>query len=201
MNFRKIKERVHDGFTLIEMMVVIAIISILLITLVPAMYNYYTNSRLNSANSEAKVLFNSMQTIMQEYEFAERAADESFFYGAAKSGTLTVKGENGQITEAYVNGSAFPADAALGADAAPAPATLGGRLIRLYPDYADTAWAVYAENYTVRGVVVATTGTSDYVGAYPLKATAKNDANVIGGSSVSDVSPADMAAYAARAWS
>ena len=58
------KQRV-SGFTLLEMVVVIAIISILLAVLVPTVRNYLTRSRLHTANSQAKVLFNSMQTIMQ----------------------------------------------------------------------------------------------------------------------------------------
>jgi len=221
MIFRKNKERAHSGFTLIEMVVVIAIISILLLTLVPAMYNYYTNSRLKSANSDAKVLFNSAQTIMQEYEFSERSAKDSFFYGhndsGTHTGTLMLKGKvnssgKGVIYQAAVNGamiftSETDANAAgysayrnEGGSEVPNPASFGGRLVRLYPDFNASAWCIYIENYSVRCVVAASKETSDYVGGYPIKADVKNDVDVIGTSTVSSVTVSDMQSYGARCW-
>ncbi len=69
------------GFTLLEMIVVIGIIGILSAVFVPALSGYLTRSRLNTANADAKVIFNSMQTICQELEFSERSSDMTTFYG------------------------------------------------------------------------------------------------------------------------
>ena len=222
MIFRKNKERTHSGFTLIEMVVVIAIISILLLTLVPAMYNYYTSSRLKSANSDAKVLFNSAQTIMQEYEFSERSAKDSFFYGynkdALHTGTVMLKGKvnssgKGVIYQVAVNGTdLFTSEtAAAAADYAayktengktvPNPSTFGGRLARLYPDFDSTAWCIFIRNYSVRCVVAASTDSSDYVGGYPIKADEKHDADVVGNATIQTVTNAQMQSYESSCWS
>jgi len=69
------------GFTLLEMIIVIGIIGILSAVFVPAISGYLTRSRLNTANADAKVIFNSMQTICQELEFSERSSDMTTFYG------------------------------------------------------------------------------------------------------------------------
>ncbi|MBQ8920627.1 MAG: prepilin-type N-terminal cleavage/methylation domain-containing protein [Oscillospiraceae bacterium] len=203
MSLKKVKQKVHQGFTLLEMIVVVAIIGILLLVAVPAVTGYYTNSRLNSANSDAKVVFNSLQTIMQEYEFAERSADESFFYGSSKTGTLLLMGDQGLIKKAYVGSatSNFASDAEIGAGSNPASATIGGRLIRLYPDYKTTAWCAYIENYRVYGVVAASASDSHYIGGYPLKAQFKDDADVTGSTTIANVDVSIMQGYKARAWS
>lgn len=54
------------GFTLIELIVVIAIIGVLAAILVPAMIGYVRKSKISSANSSAKQLFNGLNAAMVE---------------------------------------------------------------------------------------------------------------------------------------
>ena len=56
------------GFTLIELIVVIAIIGVLAAILVPAMIGYVKRSKITGANSSAKSLYNGANVAMVEME-------------------------------------------------------------------------------------------------------------------------------------
>lgn len=210
----KLRKQRVSGFTLLEMVVVVAIIAILTTILVPSVRGYLLKSKLNSANSEAKVLYNSIQTIMQEYEFRERQMSESAFYGEKKQGSFFIKGINGQIDTGSTfaknsNGTMRTGTAitytgadhdALGANPATAAAdSFGARLARLYSDYDTVSWAAYVKNYTVRGVVCAESATSHYVGGYPLRASERvGDGDIT--ATIAGTNLPILASYCVTAW-
>lgn len=56
------------GFTLMELIVVIAIIAVLAGALIPSASYFIRNAKLKTANAQAKVVFNAALTVSQEYE-------------------------------------------------------------------------------------------------------------------------------------
>ena len=163
MKGKKIK-----GFTLTEMIVVIAIIGILAAILAPTMSTYYRKSRIKDANANAKMVFNAAQTAAQTYISSERVLKDT---DKILNKTLVVSYDpaNGVRWSTSLNVALAPA---LASDDRAATAydkaanDIRNVVNRTVSDAEEGCWTVYISNYIVQGSVAADSLTTDRVGCY-----------------------------------
>lgn len=98
------------GFTLVELIVVIAIIAVLMAILVPTITGYVRDARVTAANANAKQVFVAAQTYLTKLEVAGTAApasgdidegDLSSYLGSAFSGGVYIENTDYQVTAAW----------------------------------------------------------------------------------------------------
>lgn len=212
-----------SGFTLLEMAIVLAIVAILSGVMVPAMLGYSARSKLNAQNSNAKVLFNSIQTIVQEYEFLDRSEHTvSRLYGDGdqKQGTLFIKVYNTTGRDAVVDtfdnkrksGTVASLQGTGGADFHGGSLNAGSstsfivRLGRMFPDLSDVSFCALVRDYSVLGVLSAENNTATYIGGYPLRIGERANSAPISSrwdgdvQTISAISRANMVTYCEDAW-
>lgn len=149
------------GFTLIELIVVIAIIGVLAAILVPSMIGYVGDSKLSTANSNAKLVYTNTATYSTKCEVAG----------------FPMTSSNGVATISLDTTSVASLPAAVVAPTASSDINLSQALQILMGSKsasAGFATAVLNASGTPDKTAWAKSASDNYVGGYPDEATAKS---------------------------
>ena len=157
MKMLDFKKRVK-GFTLTEMVVVIAIITILAAILTPTMTTYFWKSRVRTANSNAKMVYSAAQSAVQRYISIDRTASSKSLFSDKTRIVISYSGETGGFTYSVTDGTVASGD--------PCIQDVVNYVNRIVSDAGENDWSVYVDKYTVKASAFANNANTNCVGYY-----------------------------------
>ena len=146
------KNRKVKGFTLIELIVVIAIIAVLAAILIPNLMSWVGKSNLRTANTNAKAVATNSATILAELETAGvylSSAGSGIYTAADLDFTGTFPESMGSFKEAVAKAAGLPKGSKWGVE---------------FNEQGEVLAAFWAKD-----------GSSPYVGTYPNETQKKNE--------------------------
>lgn len=154
-------QRRVKGFTLMELIIVIAIIGVLLGILMPAMSTYFRRSRIQAANANAKMVYNAAQTAVQKMMASDRTATTPSGF----AGTVKISHSHAGTMDCVIDENTFPSIDATRANVAACERVVQA-VDRTVSDASQINWAVRIENYIVKAAVAADNDTTTNVGFF-----------------------------------
>ena len=184
--------RKQKGFTLIELVIVVAIIGILLGVLVPSWGYFLQRGRIKAQNNKAKTIFNAAQTIVTDLNFAERRYVNAYnktgatetekkaalahLYSQVPSVDTTHEwyyfwdGTTGYRCDASgakltADNAGYTTDQFAAIEIDEWDEKIGNYIDKIIDD--DIIYKIYVKDYKIQSVVSSRFVTDRYIGAYP----------------------------------
>lgn len=150
-----------SGYTLMELIVVLAIIGILMAMIIPTGIYMVTNGRVRTANSNAKAIFGAAQTAATERRAFEKVHNASNLADGYMS--------NGDFYFYWNGETGFKCDASGTKDATATDAEnaeFAQKINKMFDN--SVVYKIYVNNYQVQSVAAARFDGDQYIGTYPV---------------------------------